>query len=103
MMEAERAMVSVMPRSSVFRVARIGCHEVKSTSKHWVCLFPQHGPGRKHERLIELESWQHAIVAADDFEAMLGNPQAQKHMGHAAAIAGNFDPHLYSVISVHHR
>jgi hypothetical protein len=26
------------------------------------CLFPQHGPGRKHESAIELESWQEEIV-----------------------------------------
>ena len=30
--------------------------------KHWPCLFPQHGPGRKHERPIVLEPWQRAIV-----------------------------------------
>jgi hypothetical protein len=30
--------------------------------KHWPCLFPQHGPGRKHEREIRLEPWQAAIV-----------------------------------------
>lgn len=30
--------------------------------KHWPCLFPEHGPGRKHERRIELEDWQEAIV-----------------------------------------
>ena len=30
--------------------------------KHWPCLFPQHGPGRKHERTLELESWQREIV-----------------------------------------
>ena len=30
--------------------------------KHWPCLFPQHGPGRKHERSIVLEDWQRAIV-----------------------------------------
>ena len=29
---------------------------------HWPCLFPQHGPGRKHERRITLEPWQQAIV-----------------------------------------
>jgi len=55
-------MRCVMPTSGVFRVARIGCHEIKSTSKHWPCLFPQHGPGRKHERTIKLEAWQQAIV-----------------------------------------
>lgn len=30
--------------------------------KHMPCLFPQHGPGRKHERDIVLEDWQREIV-----------------------------------------
>jgi len=60
--EARAAMSTVMPTSSVFAVARTGCTEIKSTSKHWPCLFPQHGPGRKHERKIELEPWQQEIV-----------------------------------------
>jgi hypothetical protein len=60
--QARSAMSAVMPASSVFAVARIGCTQIKSTSKHWPCLFPQHGPGRKHERKIELESWQQEIV-----------------------------------------
>ncbi len=30
--------------------------------KHWLCLFPQHAPGRKHERPIVLASWQREIV-----------------------------------------
>jgi hypothetical protein len=30
--------------------------------KHWPCLFPQHGPGMKHTRKIELEPWQQDIV-----------------------------------------
>jgi hypothetical protein len=55
-------MSAVMPASSVFAVARIGCTQIKSTSKHWPCLFPQHGPGRKHERRIELQPWQQEIV-----------------------------------------
>jgi hypothetical protein len=59
---ARSAMSAVMPTSGVFRVQRLGCTEVKSTSKHWPCLFPQHGPGRKHTRKIELEQWQSAIV-----------------------------------------
>ncbi|WP_236950032.1 LAGLIDADG family homing endonuclease [Mycobacterium sp. MS1601] len=29
---------------------------------HWPCLFPQHGPGRKHLRPITLAPWQVAIV-----------------------------------------
>jgi hypothetical protein len=35
---------------------------VQSNWKHWPCLFPQHGPGRKHERPIVLEGWQRDLV-----------------------------------------
>ncbi len=31
-------------------------------STHLGCLFPQKGPGRKHERRIELEPWQQSIL-----------------------------------------
>jgi hypothetical protein len=30
--------------------------------KHWPCLFPQHGPGPKHLRPINLEDWQSVMV-----------------------------------------
>jgi hypothetical protein len=36
---------------------------VEARWKHWPCVFPQHGPGRKHLRKIELEEWQLEIVA----------------------------------------
>lgn len=36
--------------------------QVSQYSKHWPCLFPQHGPGRKHERTIALEPWQQDLV-----------------------------------------
>ncbi|MER7607246.1 transcriptional regulator [Nocardioides sp. NPDC127503] len=32
--------------------------------KHMPCLFPQHGPGRKHDRKIILRPWQQEIVSA---------------------------------------
>jgi hypothetical protein len=35
---------------------------VQSYSKQWPCLFPQHGPGRKHERQIAFVGWQQRIV-----------------------------------------
>jgi hypothetical protein len=41
-----------------------GCIEVSASWKHWPCIFPQHGPGRKHKRPIELASWQKTIVEA---------------------------------------
>lgn len=40
----------------------LGCVEVRSHSQHWPCLFPQHGPGRKHDRPIRLLPWQRDIV-----------------------------------------
>ena len=39
-----------------------GAVVVQAHWKHWPCLFPQHGPGRKHERPIVLEEWQREIV-----------------------------------------
>jgi hypothetical protein len=36
--------------------------EVHAYSKSWPCLFPQHGPGKKHERKIELAGWQQQLV-----------------------------------------
>ena len=35
--------------------------EVNCYSRHWPCLLPQHGPGRKHERRIILDDWQREI------------------------------------------
>ena len=44
------SIAAVMPDRKVGLWASIGCTEVSGYSKHWPCLFPQHGPGRKHER-----------------------------------------------------
>lgn len=43
--------------------------EVSLYSKHWPCLLPQHGPGRKHLRPIRLEPWQVVLIkeATEDF------------------------------------
>lgn len=60
--EVQEALRGVMPSSGVCGVARRGCRQVKSYSTHWICLFPQHGPGRKHTRTIALEPWQSAVV-----------------------------------------
>ena len=39
-----------------------GCIITTVSWKHWPCLFPQHGPGRKHDRPIVLDDWQRRIV-----------------------------------------
>jgi hypothetical protein len=41
--------------------------------------------------------------SAEAYQAMLANPATQPHMAQAAAIAVSFDPHLYTVESVHER
>ena len=60
--EVENAMTAVRPGARTFRVRAPGCVVVQSMWKHWICLLPQHGPGRKHERRIVLSAWQKAIV-----------------------------------------
>jgi hypothetical protein len=48
---AESALRQVMPANKVNRCAQAsGEVEVYSYSKAWPCLFPQHGPGKKHLR-----------------------------------------------------
>jgi hypothetical protein len=49
-----------------------GCVEVSRYSKHWPCLFPQHGPGGKHARRIALEPWQQTLVDQATEEFVLG-------------------------------
>jgi len=61
-LECEHAIRAVMPKNSVGRVDCGGWLELYSYSKSWPCLFPQHGPGRKHERRIELVDWQREMV-----------------------------------------
>lgn len=57
----EAAMLAVLARR-VQRPHQQGCVGVQSYSKHWPCLLPQHGPGKKHDRHIELTGWQQPII-----------------------------------------
>ena len=41
-------------------------------NRHLSCLFPQAGPGKKHERAIVLESWQAEQVAAAPWPFLRG-------------------------------
>ena len=44
-------------------------------------------------KVVNYAQWR----SKEDFEAMLQNPEAATHMGEAARIAENFEPHLYEV------
>ena len=50
-------------------------------------------------RVVNYAQWD----SAEAYQAMLTNPATRPHMAQAAAIAASFDPHLYTVESVHER
>jgi hypothetical protein len=68
-----RAMSEVMP-ANVVRVDKkpYNCVEIGCSSKLWPQLFPQHGPGRKHTRKIELAPWQERAVARYPWQFIRG-------------------------------
>jgi hypothetical protein len=66
------ALEVLMPGRRAGLVKKVGCFDVSMYSKHWPCLFPQHGPGKKHDRLIALEDWQQALVDKEAEEFVLG-------------------------------
>ncbi|MCV7102652.1 antibiotic biosynthesis monooxygenase family protein [Mycobacterium palustre] len=48
-------------------------------------------------RVVNYAQWE----SAEAFYAMLQDPGAREHMDRCAALATSFDPHLYTVESVH--
>ena len=51
-------------RASAYPRKHCRCVDVSLHSKHLPCFFPQHGPGRKHDRPIYLAPWQEEVIAA---------------------------------------
>jgi hypothetical protein len=66
--ECSGAIGAVLTGARVARQNRSGAWgswvEIGAYSKAWPCLFPQHGPGKKHERPIVLVDWQQRIANA---------------------------------------
>ena len=62
--EAVRDLRRVRPggRFHVFRQVPTQCVVVAAQWRRWPDLFPQHGPGMKHTRRIELSPWQRALT-----------------------------------------
>jgi hypothetical protein len=56
----------------VFYIRAPGVTVVQANWKHWPCLFPQHGPGRKHLRPIKLQPWQQEIVDSHPADLLRG-------------------------------
>jgi len=51
-------------------------------SGHLPCLFPQHGPGKKHHRLIALEGWQRDICLREPFALLRGTVSVRRVLLH---------------------
>lgn len=66
------AITRVRPGIGVYALQKEGYAMVTSYSRHWPNLFPQHAPGKKHERRITLEPWQLDIVDAHPWEFIRG-------------------------------
>lgn len=66
------AILAVRPEGSVCLLQKQGYVMVTSYGRHWPCFFPQHGPGKKHNRKIALEFWQQEIVDAHPWEFIRG-------------------------------
>ena len=68
-----RAVKVVAPKNVVNIVKEQGnCVQVYCHSNHWPAIFPQHGPGKKHERPIILADWQRRIVETYPLEFFRG-------------------------------
>ncbi len=61
--EARDAFSRVVPSAPVRQHPKEGCVVLSASSSIWPVAFPQHGPGRKHTRPIELTDWQRELTA----------------------------------------
>jgi hypothetical protein len=75
MLECANAMRAVFSENRVFVYqpdSRSRCGVAVVYSKQLVCLFPQHGPGPKHLRPIELADWQKELVVEQPQQFLRG-------------------------------
>jgi hypothetical protein len=79
--EVARAIAEVAPNNKIGHLRRRSNYvdqpeatyiELRCYSKSWPCLFPQHGPGKKHDRRIELVNWQDELVARHPEQLLRG-------------------------------
>ncbi len=72
--DAAAAMQLTLPDGRVHVRPSKGSHmrTIESASTRWPLLFPQYGPGRKHERPIRLEQWQQELVDGFPQELLRG-------------------------------
>lgn len=93
---------------NVFTVEPDRAQELADLLSNATAEVMQHLPGFRsasihlstdRTRVVNYAQWD----SADAFSAMQANPAAREHMSVAAQIARGFDPHLYTVESVHQK
>lgn len=93
---------------NVFTVEPDRAQELADLLTHATEEVMQHLPGflsasihqsTDRTRVVNYAQW----ASADAFSAMQANPLAREHMSAAARLASAFDPHLYTVESVHQK
>jgi hypothetical protein len=62
LIEECRLAMGAVTRSRVSLTKCIGCVEIGASWKHWIHLFPQHGPGPKWKRPIVMCRWQRTLI-----------------------------------------
>jgi hypothetical protein len=72
--DAAELIARVVPQN---KVGRQFSHQGRMVTlfayhRHWTCLFPQHGPGKKHDRLIAFEPWQQELIAEAPWSFLRG-------------------------------
>jgi hypothetical protein len=70
--DVTRCIRHVHPARGIHHVRAPGVIVVQNAWKHWPCLFPQHGPGRKHQRNLEMADWQWEIVECHPADFLRG-------------------------------
>lgn len=68
------ALESVVPGKTahIWQHGHERCAEISMYWNHWPCLFPQAGPGKKHDRPIALEAWQQDVVQREPEQLIKG-------------------------------
>ncbi|HYJ56706.1 MAG TPA: antibiotic biosynthesis monooxygenase family protein [Mycobacterium sp.] len=93
---------------NVFTVEPDRAQELTDLLSHATAEVMQHLPGFRsasihkstdRTRVVNYAQWD----SAASFFAMQADPAAREHMSAAAEIASAFDPHLYTVESVHQK
>ena len=65
-------LTSLRRHVGIYPLGECRCLRVACSWQGWFVAFPQHGPGRKHERPIVLEAWQQRIVEVHPWPFLRG-------------------------------